>query len=223
MSSQLAVSTGQYTDKGRKRINQDFHGVFTPKEPLLTTKGIVVALADGISSSDVSQIASASAVQGFLSDYFCTSEALSVKNSIYQVLGSINSWLYAQGQNGPHRYDKDKGYVCTFSALVFKSTTAHIVHIGDARIYLLRDGELKQLTEDHRLWVSKEQSYLNRALGVNAHFDADYDSVPLREQDTFVLMTDGVYECVADEFIVETIHNAYLNKNEKFVESSGKK
>jgi len=222
MSSQLAVSTGQYTDKGRKRINQDFHGVLTPKEPLLTTKGIVVALADGISSSDVSQIASASSVQGFLSDYFCTSEALSVKKSVYQVLGSINSWLYSQGQNSPHRYDKDKGYVCTFSALVFKSTTAHIIHIGDTRIYLLRDGELKQITEDHRLWVSTEQSYLNRALGVSSHLDVDYDNLPLIEGDTFVLMTDGVYESVTDEFIVETINNADVSNSENELDQAAK-
>ena len=69
MSGQLAISIGQYSDKGRKEINQDFHGALIPAEPLLSLKGISIVLADGISSSDVSQIASESAVKSFLTDY----------------------------------------------------------------------------------------------------------------------------------------------------------
>jgi hypothetical protein len=51
MSSQLKVSIGQYSDKGRKEINQDFHGIYIPEEPQLTSKGIAIAFAYGISSS----------------------------------------------------------------------------------------------------------------------------------------------------------------------------
>ncbi len=69
MSNSLKISVGQYSDKGRKKINQDFHGVYVPNDPLLTSKGIAVALADGISSSNVSQIASEASVRGFLDDY----------------------------------------------------------------------------------------------------------------------------------------------------------
>ncbi len=80
MPSQLKISIGQYSDKGRKSINQDFYGVFIPEEPQLTSKGITIALADGISSSDFGQVASEATVTGFLEDYYCTSEAWSVKN-----------------------------------------------------------------------------------------------------------------------------------------------
>ena len=153
MASALRISVGQYSDKGRKDTNQDFHGLMIPEEPRLSSKGIAVALADGISSSDVSQEASQSAVVGFLDDYYCTSETWSVKTSAQRVLFAINSWLHAQTRRSQHRYDMDKGYVCTFSAMVIKSTTAHIFHVGDARIYRLVDGELEQLTDDHRLWV----------------------------------------------------------------------
>jgi len=73
MTRHLKVSVGQYSDKGRKEINQDFHGVFIPAEPQLSSKGIAIVLADGISSSDVGQVASAATVTGFL-DYYCTSE-----------------------------------------------------------------------------------------------------------------------------------------------------
>jgi serine/threonine protein phosphatase PrpC len=62
MKKQLEVSVGQHTSAGRKPINQDFHGVFIPKEPQLSSKGIAIALADGISSSRVSQIASETAI-----------------------------------------------------------------------------------------------------------------------------------------------------------------
>ena len=68
MPSHLAISIGQYSDKGRKEANQDFHGALIPEEPLLSLKGIAVALADGISTSEVSGIASESAVKGFLTD-----------------------------------------------------------------------------------------------------------------------------------------------------------
>ena len=205
MSSRLSLSTGQYSDRGRKEMNQDFHGLCIPDEPLLSTKGIAIALADGISSSEVSHIASESAVKSFLDDYLCTSDAWSVRTSAERVLGAINSWLDAQTRRGPHRHDRDRGYVCTFSALILKATTAHIVHVGDSRIYRLRDGALEQLTNDHRMIVSEGQSYLSRALGMSEQVDIDYQSVPLREGDAFVLATDGVYESATPAFIIETI------------------
>ena len=76
MPRELKISVGQYSDKGRKETNQDFHGVLIPDEPLLSLKGIAIVLADGISSSNVSRVASESAVKGFLTDYYCTSEIL---------------------------------------------------------------------------------------------------------------------------------------------------
>ena len=166
MSDALAVSVGQYSDKGRKDINQDFHGVLVPKEPVLSTKGIAIAIADGISTSEVSHNASEASVRGFLDDYFCTSETWSVKKSADQVLNASNSWLHSQSQKSENRFDKNKGYVCTFSAMIIKSTTAHIFHLGDSRIYRLRKGELLQLTDYHRTWISSDRSYLSRAMGI---------------------------------------------------------
>lgn len=205
MANALKISVGQYSDKGRKDANQDFHGMFVPREPQLGLKGIAIALADGISSSDVSHLASQAAVTGFLEDYFCTSEAWTVKKSAQRVLQAVNSWLNAQTQKGQHRWNRDKGYVCTFSALVIKSATAHIFHVGDSRIYRLRDGALEQLTEDHRLWVSPEKSYLARALGMNPQIEIDYRTLRVETGDVFVLATDGVHEHVSDAFIVDAL------------------
>ena len=121
MRTQLQVTIGQHTSAGRKSVNQDFHGARVPAEPLLSAKGIAAVLADGISSSQVSQIASQSAVSSFLDDYYCTSEAWSVKNAGQRVLSAVNSWLFSQSQSSPYRFDKDKGYVCTFTGIIFKS------------------------------------------------------------------------------------------------------
>jgi serine/threonine protein kinase len=194
MNETLKISAGQFSAKGRKDSNQDFHGVSVPKEPLLSSKGIAIGLADGISSSDVSQVAAQAAVTSFLEDYFCTSEAWSVRTSGERVLTATNSWLHSQTQQSQHRYDKDRGYVCTFSGLVLKSTTAHVFHVGDARIYRLRGRKYEQLTEDHRVRVSSQQSYLARALGMDRKLDVDYMAVPVEVGDIFFLATDGVYE-----------------------------
>lgn len=205
MTTPLRISVGQCSDQGRKPLNQDFHGVMTPKEPLLSSKGIAVALADGISSSKVSQIASQSSVKGFLEDYYSTSESWSVQTSVQRVLQATNSWLYRQTRNSPYRYEMDRGYVCTFSALVIKSATAHIFHAGDTRVYSVSGRHLEQLTEDHRLWVSREKSYLSRALGMRNRLEIDYHARTVELGDTFVLATDGVYEFVDEGFVTETI------------------
>jgi len=214
MPSHLRLSVGQVSDKGRKEINQDFHGICIPKEPQLSLKGVAVALADGISSSSVSQVASQIAIKNFLDDYFCTSEARSVKTSAMQVINAINSWLNTLSHQSQYRYEKDKGYVCTFSALIIKSTTAHIFHVGDSRVYRLRDNSLEPLTQDHRHWVTQDESYLSRALGINQQVEIDYQALPIAKGDIFLLTTDGIYEFLSTDLIVEVIreHHDDLDK-----------
>jgi serine/threonine protein phosphatase PrpC/predicted Ser/Thr protein kinase len=205
MRGELRITVGQHSDKGRKETNQDFHGALIPKEPMLGMKGIAIALADGISSSNISHIASESAVKSFLTDYYCTSESWSVKTSAQRVLAATNTWLHAQTRRSQFLYDSDKGYVCTFSALVIKSTTAHLFHAGDSRIYRVAGHALEQLTDDHRVVVSSEQSYLGRALGMNAQIEIDYQALQLEKGDVFVLATDGVYEHVTARFVTQAI------------------
>jgi serine/threonine protein phosphatase PrpC len=205
MTTQLRIEFGQYSDKGRKPLNQDFYAMMIPNEPLLNAKGIAVALADGISSSDVSQVAAETSVKGFLEDYYSTPESWSVKTSVLRLLQATNSWLYAQTRNGPHRYTMDRGYVCTFSAVVLKAATAHIFHVGDSRVYSLAGNHLEQLTEDHRLWVSREHSYLSRALGMRDRLEIDYHSRTIEVGDTFILATDGVYEFADEAFVVDAL------------------
>ncbi|WBS01970.1 bifunctional protein-serine/threonine kinase/phosphatase [Pseudoduganella sp. SL102] len=217
MPTRLTLSIGQHTDAGRKAVNQDFHGSYVPHEPQLSVKGAALAVADGIGSSDVSHIASETAVAAFLEDYYCTSDAWSVKTSVERVLAATNSWLYAQTQQGQGRYDKDRGYVCTLSAMVIKSNTAHLFHIGDTRISRVHAGPqgcaLEPLTTDHRVWVSPGQSYLARALGVDAHLEIDYRAVEVRPGDLFMLASDGVHEYVSAAEVSEALSSgADLNE-----------
>lgn len=209
MTAVLNVSIGQYSDKGRKADNQDCHGSFIPQDSLLTLKGIVVAMSDGISSSDTSHIASETAVKTFIDDYYCTSEAWTVKSSVERVLKSINSWLYSQTMSGAGRYDKDKGYVSTFSALVLKNHSAHLFHVGDTRIYRLNDQGLEQLTNDHRLWASgsngEAKSYLSRALGIEGQCSFDHQTINLNQEDVFIVCTDGIYDFLPSDEIINTV------------------
>ena len=205
MRRDLKISIGQHSDKGRKETNQDFHGALIPEQPALGLKGIAIVLADGISSSPVSRVAAESAVKGFLADYYCTSDSWSVKTSAQRVIAATNSWLHSQTRRSQHAYDKDKGYVCTLSVMVVKSATAHLFHIGDSRICRVAGNSLEQLTNDHRVVVSAEQSYLGRALGVNPQIEIDYRAVQLGAGDVFVLATDGVYEYASARFVATAI------------------
>ena len=208
MTAALKISVGQHSDKGRKAVNQDFHGAASPTGAQRVSKGVAVALADGIGSSDVSQVASEFAVRGLLDDYYCTSDAWTVKKSVERVLAATNSWLHAKTRQGPHRFDQDRGYVCTLSALVFKSNTAHLFHVGDTRVYRVFPTSIEQLTQDHRVRVADGQSYLSRAVGFKPQLEIDYQALPLAPGDTFLLVSDGVYDHLDAAFITETVRHA---------------
>jgi len=205
MAHELKLSIGQSSDRGRKEQNQDFHGAIVPDQPMLGLKGVAIALADGIGSSDVGGVAAESAVKGFLTDYYCTSESWSVKTSAQRVISATNSWLHAQSRRGQFPYDKDRGFVCTLTVLILKSRVAHIFHVGDARVYRVAGQSLEQLTTDHRVFISSEENYLGRALGVNAQIEIDYLAVPLEPGDMFILATDGVYEHVPETAMIAAI------------------
>ena len=186
----LKVSIGVYSDKGVKADNEDCYGVQIPDEPQLTHKGIAAVIADGMSGSDAGQLASHCCVTSFLSDYYSTPDSWTVKNAGQKILSATNSWLYSQGHR---RFESTKGMVSTLSILLCKSTTGYIFHIGDSRIYRLRKGNLELLTRDHRIQVSAEKNYLNRAMGIEPRLEVDYKSFPLEQGDLFIMTTDGVH------------------------------
>ncbi len=190
MTAPLAISAGQYSSAGLKESNEDACGIRIPDEPLLTTKGIAAVIADGVSSSAGGREASECCVQGFLNDYFSTPESWVARTSGQRVLGALNRWLHGQGQ---HKYGSAHGMITTLSAVVVKSCTAHLFHVGDTRIYRLRGGELECLTRDHQVWSAGEKTFLSRAMGADTHVEIDYRSLPVEKGDLFLLTTDGVH------------------------------
>jgi len=189
MTTKLTVSIGQYSDKGVKDRNEDFYAALTPTDESLDTKGITCAIADGMGSCEFAAEASEQCVKSFLNDYYSTPETWSVKHSGGKVLTAINSWLLSQAKN-----DTAHSMVTTFSAMILKSTTAHILHVGDSRIYRLRDGDFECLTNDHRINVSRGESYLSRAMGIDHLLDIDYRTVTIQQGDIFLMTTDGVHD-----------------------------
>ncbi|WP_213954030.1 protein kinase [Variovorax sp. dw_954] len=210
------MTLGQHSLAGAEGVNQDFHGAVLPRGFARISKGIVVAIADGIGSSRVSQVASAAAVRGFLDDYYATSEAWSVRRAGQRVLSATNSWLHAQTMRSDARFDKDSGYVCTFSALILKGRDVHMLHVGDARIYRVHAHALEQLTDDHRVHLSSVESYLGRALGADSRVEIDYAHWEAEAGEVYLLATDGAYT----HLDAQAVHDALAHCDGDFDEAA---
>ncbi len=191
----LSFTIAQHSVAGAKPQNEDAIGIRIPEGVTLTNKGAIAVIADGVSAAEAGKEASETCVHNFLSDYYSTPDSWGVKKSTTQVLTALNRWLFGQGRSFT---DAQKGYVSTFSTVIFKSQTAHIFHVGDSRIYRLRNNDLEQLTRDHTTFISSEQSYLARAMGLDVKLDVDYRSVDLEICDIFFLSTDGILDFVKD-------------------------
>ncbi len=190
------VQVGQATSPGVKEINEDCIGIRIPEGALYASKGVVVAIADGVSAAEAGKEASEACIQGFMTDYYSTPDDWSVSRSAHAVLSSLNRWLWSTGQRNA---DEARGFISTLSLLILKSSTAHIFHVGDARIHLLRAGKWQALTRDHRARVGRKQHYLVRAVGLDQVLEVDYRAEPVEAGDLFFLCTDGVHECVTPE------------------------
>lgn len=205
MKRTLTVTIGQHSERGRKDENQDFHGALVPEGSTLRLKGVAAVVADGISSSALGALASETAVKSFLSDYYATPDSWTVRNAAKRVLAATNSWLHAETRRATGPGESDHGCVTTLTALVLRSRTAHVFHCGDSRLCRLAGRSLEQITEDHRVVISSQESYLGRALGADAHVEIDCASVPVQAGDVFILTTDGVHEHLRPRDIAEAI------------------
>lgn len=206
--AELRLSVGQHSCAGCKPLNQDSMAARIPDGIEVKLKGAAFAVADGISSSQVSQIASETAVKSLVNDYYATSQAWSAKTAIARVMQATNSWLFAQNRH-QRTSDLNLGLVCTLSVLILKARQAHVFHVGDSRVSRLVANVLEPLTQDHVTRVSESESYLGRALGVQPRVEIDYQSVSMQSGDVFVLTTDGVHEFIDAQVIHEAIATSH--------------
>lgn len=201
----LSVSFGGCSSPGVKPDNEDAFAAHQPPAGARHYKGVVACVADGVSCSDNAQQASQTSVTQFVEDYYSTPDSWPVKKSAARVLSSMNAWLFHYGQQAAYRHN---GMVTTFSALVCKSTTAHIFHVGDSRVYLLQQGKLLQLTRDHTNRQLGDSAVLTRALGMDSRLEVDYLQESLTAGDLFVLTTDGFHNFVSPEKMAEAVQQS---------------
>lgn len=189
-NGRLAVERGGFTSAGVKARNEDAFAVYVPHGNALALKGVTACIADGASCSDNAQLASETSVTHFVNDYYSTPDTWPVKTAAARVLSALNSWLFHHSRQQTIRHN---GLVTTFSAVIIKSTTAHIFHAGDSRIYRLRNKKLELLTNDHTQYQRDDSTVLTRALGIDSHLEMDYSTEDVECGDVFVLTTDGVH------------------------------
>jgi len=199
-TSQLQVDIASHSIQGLKDNNEDAVGFFVPEESsVLEGKGIVLAVADGVSSAEAGKEASDTAITRFLSDYYQTPDTWSVKHCGQKILSSINLTLFKRS----HEFaSEEKGYLTTFTALVLKSRMANFFHAGDSRAYLLRGNELKQLTRDHVASIGSGRSFLARAMGMDNSIQIDYSQFTVEVNDILLVTSDGIHDFLNQEQII---------------------
>jgi len=185
----LRVTVGHTSAVGKRERNEDFYGLVTPEGADLETKGVLLAVADGVSGHGGGREAAEYLVRGLLADYYATPETWGVPLALDKVICAANGWLLSHAT----RYRELSGMASTLSALVLRGTRFYLAHIGDTRIYRLSQGEWTQLTEDH-VWDRPDmQHVLKRAVGLDRHLAVDYADGDLQQGDCFVLCSDGVW------------------------------
>lgn len=198
----LTVSLGTASQQGPRDRNEDFLGAVTPEGDVLAAKGIVAALADGVSGNGGGREAAENTVRGLLSDYYATPDTWGIALALEKVISALNRWVLAQGAF--HR--ELSGMACTLSALVLRGRRFTLAHVGDSRIYRLRGELFEQLTTDH-VWDRPDMRHvLTRAIGLDQHLAMDYAEGDLQEGDVFLLVCDGVWEPLGELHMHHTLN-----------------
>ncbi len=185
----LSLHHGLATARGRRADNQDFAALHVPVEPDLALRGAVFAVADGVGGHKGGRVAAEIAVRGFLEGYYGLPDTLGVEHLAARALSAVNGWIHAQGRHDPAL----AGMASTFTAAVLRCRQLHVVHMGDSRLYRLRDGRMELLTEDHTLKHPDMQHVLYRAVGIEAQSRADHAMHTLLPGDRLLLCSDGIH------------------------------
>ncbi len=197
----LFVSLGHSSLTGPRQRNEDFCGVVTPEGVDLENKGLIAAIADGIGGHKGGREAAEYTVRGLLSDYYATPDTWSVPHALEKVIVPLNRWVMAEAGRQPEL----AGMATTLTVLVLRGRRYVCAHVGDSRLYVLRDGVITRLTVDH-VWEHPElKNVLSRAVGLDRQFHLDFVDGELLEGDCFLLCTDGVWAVLGDERMRDTL------------------
>ena len=193
----LKFEIGQSSLTGPRERNEDYIGIVTPLTEQLSVKGALIAVADGVSGNAGGGEAAEMTVRTVSADYYATPDTWEPHTALDKVLIAANRWVLSQANA-----NRDMaGMATTLSLLILRGQRYYSAHVGDTRIYLLRDGVLNQLTTDH-VWDRPDMRHvLKRAVGLDAHLTADFGEGNLHVGDIFALLSDGVWDSLGEQAI----------------------
>lgn len=217
------------TSVGRKRKNnQDTVGVYKNK------KNITLAIvADGMGGHQAGDTASYLAVTGLgeVWEETMLTQKDDVCDWLVDHIQEENARIFDQGSINPEMF----GMGTTIVAAVILEDELILAHVGDSRAYIVRDEEIKQLTDDHSLVneliktgeISAEmaqnhpkKNILVRSIGVPGEVEVDISLISFKPQDMILLCSDGLTNMLTDDEIKEVMLTDSLLKNrvEKLIE-----
>jgi serine/threonine protein phosphatase PrpC len=181
------IDIGLCSQAGRKPQNEDFCAALLPSAGQ-ESMGSIVAVADGVSTGGMGREAAQTTVTSLVRDYFGTPETWDTTVALDRVIAAQNAWLC-----GINRRRQPAMGLTTLTALVLCGQSYTLAHVGDSRCYLLREGKLTLLTQDHVVNHPDFKHQLLRSVGAEDHLVVDYVQGDLQVGDVFVLLTDGVH------------------------------
>ncbi len=215
-NSRLVVRAVLRTDVGKVRSeNQDFGTLTTPEEESGSHPGgRLLIVADGMGGHRGGATASRLAGETVKAQYL-GSETGDIPAALRDAVARANARIFHEAQSNPDL----RGMGTTTSALAVREGRGWFAHVGDSRIYLVRNDEIRQLTEDHSLVASMvregllttqeaenhpRRNVLQRSLGVGEEVEIDIRGpLDLQEGDTFVLCSDGLHGVVKEDELKE--------------------
>ncbi|KAE9643943.1 bifunctional protein-serine/threonine kinase/phosphatase [Pseudomonas sp. PB103] len=195
----LQLSFAEASATGPRAENQDALRAVTPAPALAASKGFLFAIADGVSQCADGGLAARSTLQALALDYYATPETWSVAQALDRLLLAQNRWLQANGGGQP--------LLTTVSALVMRGRRFTLAHVGDCRVYRWHADRLQRISEDHVWDQPGMQHVLKRALGLDQHLVLDFLDGELRDGESFVLLSDGVWSMLGDTAIAAILRD----------------
>jgi PPM family protein phosphatase len=195
--------------------NQDF-GTYTTRDEELASSpgGRLLIVADGMGGHRGGATASRLAAETVKAQYL-GSESPDIPTALRESLSRANARIFSEAQSNPDL----RGMGTTTSVLAVRNGEGWLAHVGDSRIYMVRDGDIKQLTDDHSLVATMvregllttaeaethpRRNVLQRSMGVAEDVDIDVRGpIELREGDTFILCSDGLHGLVKEDELKE--------------------
>ena len=191
-----AVTLTYFGQACGKAVSEDFFDASRPSPEELEQRGIVFALADGLSGGG-GRRAAETCVGGLLADFYAAPAAWPIAQCLDRVIGSINGWLAGHNQ----RSDPDHCMLSTLTVLVLRKDEMHVAHVGDCRLYRVRSGNAECMTSDH-VWPRRDmRNVLRRAVGLDRHLVVDFIADDVSVGDRFALLSDGIWEVLGEEML----------------------